>query len=48
MKDYNIDKILRPAFKLYLTYNYESVSTSRLEKESGMTRGKNKIRSKRR
>ena len=39
MKDYNIDKILRPAFKMFLTYNYESVSTSRLEKEAGMSRG---------
>lgn len=39
MKNYDIERILRPAFKLFLTYNYESVSTSRLEEESGLTRG---------
>ena len=39
MKNYNIDKILKPAFKLFLTYNYESVSTTKLEEESGLTRG---------
>ena len=39
MKNYDIDKILRPAFKLFLTNNYESVSTSKLEEESGLTRG---------
>ena len=39
MKNYDIDKILRPAFKLFLTNNYESVSTSKLEQESGLTRG---------
>ena len=39
MKNYDIDKILKPAFKLFLTYNYESVSTPKLEKESGLTRG---------
>ena len=38
MKNYDIDKILRPAFKLFLTNNYESVSTPKLEQESGMTR----------
>lgn len=39
MKNYDIDKILRPAFKLFLTNNYESVSTTKLEQESGLTRG---------
>lgn len=39
MKDYNIEKILRPAFKLFLTNNYEAVSTTKLEQESGLTRG---------
>ena len=39
MKNYDIDKILRPALKLFLIYNYESVSTPKLEKESGLTRG---------
>ena len=39
MKNYDIDKILRPAFKLFLTNNYESVSTSKLEEESRLTRG---------
>ena len=39
MKNYDIDKILRPAFKLFLTNNYESVSTPKLEQESGLTRG---------
>ena len=39
MKNYDIDKILQPAFKLFLTNNYESVSTPKLEKESGLTRG---------
>ena len=39
MKNYDIDKILRLAFKLFLTNNYESVSTPKLEQESGMTRG---------
>lgn len=39
MKNYDIDKILKPAFKLFLTNNYESVSTPKLEKESGLTRG---------
>lgn len=39
MKNYDIDKILKPAFKLFLTHNYESVSTPKLEKEAGLTRG---------
>lgn len=39
MKNYDIDRILKPAFKLFLMYNYESVSTSKLEKETGLTRG---------
>lgn len=39
MKNYDIDRILLPAFKLFLTYNYERVSTSKLEEETGLTRG---------
>lgn len=39
MKNYDIDRILRPAFKLFLMYNYESVSTAKLEEETGLTRG---------
>lgn len=39
MKDYNLDRILIPAFKLFVTYNYEKVSTSLLEQETGLTRG---------
>lgn len=39
MKNYNIERILKPAFKMFLTYNYESVSTFRLEEASGLTRG---------
>lgn len=39
MKDYNLDRILIPAFKLFMTYNYEKVSTSLLEQETGLTRG---------
>lgn len=39
MKDYNLDHILIPAFKLFMTYNYEKVSTSLLEQETGLTRG---------
>ena len=39
MKNYDLDKILKPAFKLFLTNNYESVSTPKLEAESGLTRG---------
>lgn len=39
MKDYNLDRILLPAFRLFMTYNYEKVSTSLLEKETGLTRG---------
>lgn len=39
MKDYNLDRILIPAFRLFMTYNYEKVSTSLLEKETGLTRG---------
>ncbi len=39
MKNYNLDRILRPAFKLFLTYNYESVSTAKLETTTGLTRG---------
>ena len=39
MKNYDIERILRPAFKLFLIYNYESVSTARLEEETGLTRG---------
>lgn len=39
MKNYDIDRILKPAFKLFLMYNYESVSTARLEEEIGLTRG---------
>ncbi|MGJ0872149.1 MULTISPECIES: TetR/AcrR family transcriptional regulator [Bacteroidaceae] len=39
MKDYNLDRILIPAFKLFMTHNYEKVSTSLLEKETGLTRG---------
>lgn len=39
MKDYELDRILTPAFKLFLTYNYESVSTSKLETATGLTRG---------
>lgn len=39
MKNYDIDRILKPAFKLFLMYNYESVSTARLEEETGLTRG---------
>ena len=40
MKNYDIDRILRPAFKLFLMYNYESVSTAKLEEETGLTRGR--------
>lgn len=39
MKDYDLDRILKPAFKLFLTLNYESVSTSKLEEATGLTRG---------
>lgn len=39
MKDYNLDRILAPAFKLFLTHNYEKVSTAMLEQETGLTRG---------
>ncbi len=39
MKNYDIERILKPAFKLFLMYNYEGVSTSKLEAESGLTRG---------
>lgn len=39
MKNYNLDRILAPAFKLFLTYNYEKVSTSLLEEATGLTRG---------
>lgn len=39
MKNYDMDRILLPAFKLFLTYNYERVSTSKLEEETGLTRG---------
>lgn len=39
MKNYDIDRILLPTFKLFLTYNYERVSTSKLEEETGLTRG---------
>lgn len=39
MKDYDLDRILLPAFKLFLTNNYEKVSTSLLEQETGLTRG---------
>lgn len=39
MKNYDIDRILKPAFRLFLLYNYESVSTSKLEEETGLTRG---------
>jgi len=39
VKNYNLDRILVPAFKLFLTYNYEKVSTSMLELETGLTRG---------
>ena len=39
MKNYNIERILEPAFKLFLMYNYESVSTAKLEEATGLTRG---------
>lgn len=39
MKNYDIERILQPAFKLFLIYNYESVSTAKLEEETGLTRG---------
>ncbi|MDM8242893.1 TetR/AcrR family transcriptional regulator [Phocaeicola barnesiae] len=39
MKDYDIDRILKPALKLFLTNNYEGVSTAKLEEETGLTRG---------
>lgn len=39
MKDYNLDRILIPAFRLFMIYNYEKVSTSLLEQETGLTRG---------
>lgn len=39
MKNYDIERILKPAFKLFLTYNYEAVTTSKLEEETGLTRG---------
>lgn len=39
MKNYDIDRILKPAFKLFLTYNYEAVSIIRLEEAIGLTRG---------
>lgn len=37
MKDYNLDRILVPAVKLFMTYNYERVSTSLLEQATGLT-----------
>lgn len=39
MKNYDIDRILFPSLRLFLTYNYEAVSTSKLEEETGLTRG---------
>lgn len=39
MKNYDIERILKPAFKLFLTYNYEAVTTAKLEEETGLTRG---------
>lgn len=39
MKNYDIERILKPAFKLFLTYNYEAVTTTKLEEETGLTRG---------
>ena len=39
MKNYNIDRILEPAFRLFLTYNYEAVSIIKLEEATGLTRG---------
>lgn len=39
MKNYDIERILKPAFKLFLIYNYESVSAAKLEEEIGLTRG---------
>lgn len=39
MNNYNIERILEPAFKLFLMYNYESVSTAKLEEATGLTRG---------
>lgn len=39
MKDYDIERILKPSLKLFLTNNYEGVSTAKLEEETGLTRG---------
>lgn len=39
MKNYDIERILWPAFKLFLMYNYEGVSTAKLEEATGLTRG---------
>lgn len=39
MKNYDIDRILEPSFKLFLENNYESVSTPKLELATGLTRG---------
>lgn len=39
MKNYDLDRILLPSFKLFLTNNYDSVSTTKLEDATGLTRG---------
>ena len=39
MKNYDLDRIVKPAFKLFLTYNYEAVSIIKLEEATGLTRG---------